>query len=604
MKIRNIAIIAHVDHGKTTLVDELLKQSGTFRENQSVEIRVMDSNDLEKERGITILAKCTSVFYKDYKINIIDTPGHADFGGEVERILGMVEGVILLVDSQEGPMPQTRFVTSKALSLGLKPIVLVNKMDKPGKRPDDVVNEVFDLFANLEATEEQLDFPVLYAAARDGWVSKTEEKEKDDVSALFETVIEKIEEPQVDKSAKFAMVSTMIENDDYVGRMLTGKIVSGTVKVGDNLKSLDRDGNLVEKSKVSKLMVYEGLTKKSVDLAEAGDIVCLAGFTKATVSDTICDLEVEDPLYAKPIDPPVISMTFSVNDSPLVGKDKGSKKLTSRMIRERLLKEQEINVSIKVNDTENSDSLEVSARGELQLAILIETMRREGFELSIGRPKVLIKEEEGIKMEPMELIQVDVDQEFAGTIIQTLQERKARMENLVNMGDKQRITFIAPTRGLIGYYSKFLTDTRGTGTMARIFHGYEKWQGTIESRFNGVLISMENGKTAGYALFNLQDRGKMFIGATEEVYVGMIIGENAKDNDLEVNPIKGKQLTNMRASGKDDAIDLTPPQRKSLEEAISYIDEDEMIEVTPNFLRIRKKYLDPNERKKYQRKQS
>lgn len=602
MKIRNIAIIAHVDHGKTTLVDELLKQSGTFRENQHVEVRVMDSNDLEKERGITILAKCTSVFYKDCKINIIDTPGHADFGGEVERILGMVEGVILLVDSQEGPMPQTRFVTSKALSLGLKPIVLVNKMDKDGRRPKEVIDEVLELFMNLEATDEQLDFPVLYAAARDGWVSKTEEKEKEDVSALFEMVVEKISEPKVDKNAKFAMVSTMIENDDYVGRMLTAKITSGTVKVGDSLKALDREGKLVEKSKVSKLMVYEGLAKKVVEFAEAGDIICLAGFTKATVSDTICDLEVETPLYAKPIDPPVISMTFSVNDSPLVGQDKASKKLTSRMIRERLLKEQEINVSIKVNDTENSDALEVSARGELQLAILIETMRREGFELSIGRPKVLIKEEDGVKMEPMEEVQVDVGEEFAGTIIKALQARKAIMTNLVIIGDKQRITFRAPTRALIGYYSDFLTETKGTGTMSRTFDSYDKWQGPIESRFNGVLISMENGKSAAYALFNLQDRGKMFIGATEEVYVGMVVGENAKDNDLEVNVVRGKQLTNMRASGKDDALKLVPHSGKSLEEAIAYIDEDEMIEVTPNFLRIRKKYLEPNERKKHSRK--
>ncbi|MCL2567665.1 MAG: translational GTPase TypA [Alphaproteobacteria bacterium] len=600
MKIRNIAIIAHVDHGKTTLVDELLKQSGTFRENQNVEVRVMDSNDLEKERGITILAKCTSVHYKDYKINIIDTPGHADFGGEVERILGMVEGVILLVDSQEGPMPQTRFVTSKALSLGLKPIVLINKMDKPDRRPDEVYNEVFDLFVNLGASDEQLDFPILYAAARDGWVSKTEEKEADDVSALFETVIEKIEEPKVDTAAKFAMVSTMIENDDYVGRMLTGKIASGKVRVGDNLKALDRDGNLVEKSKVSKLMLYEGLTKKSVDEVVAGDIVCLAGFSKATVSDTICDAEVAEPLYAKPIDPPVLSMTFSVNNSPYAGKD--GKKLTSRVIRERLLKEQEINVSIKIQDTDNADTLEVSARGELQLAILIETMRREGFELSIGRPRVLIKVEDHVKLEPMEYVQVDVDQEFAGTIIDTLQKRKARIDTMSNTADgKQRIVFIAPTRGLIGYYSKFLTDTRGTGVMSRLFYGYEEWKGAIESRFNGVLISTEQGKSVAYGLFHLEDRGKMFIGAGEDVYVGMIIGEHAKDNDLEVNPLKAKQLSNMRSAGKDDNIILTPPKRMSLEEAIAYIEEDEMIEVTPNFLRIRKQYLDPNERKKHYR---
>ena len=604
MKIRNIAIIAHVDHGKTTLVDELLKQSGTFRENQSVEVRVMDSNDLERERGITILAKCTSVFYKDYKINIIDTPGHADFGGEVERILGMVEGVILLVDAQEGAMPQTRFVTQKALSLGLKPIVLINKMDKPGRRPKEVVGEVEELFINLDANEDQLFFTTLYAAARDGWISTTEEKEKDDVSALFETVINEIKEPQVDKSAKFAMAATMIANDDYVGRMLTGKIASGTVKVGDNLKALDRDGNLVEKSKVSKLMVFEGLTKKAVEVAEAGEIICLAGFTKATVSDTVCDLEIEEPLVTKPIDPPVISMTFSVNDSPLAKKDKDSKKVTSREILDRLLKEQETNVSIKVkvNNTGKSEELEVSARGELQLAILIETMRREGFELSIGRPKVLIKEENGIKMEPMEEVQIDVDHDLTTNVTPVLQKRKAILINQEIVGDKTRLTFIAPTRGLIGYYSKFLTDTKGTGIMARSFKEYKEMQGEIETRFNGVLISNGKGNSTAYDLFNLKDRGIMFIDEGEEVYEGMIIGEHSKDNDLEVNVIRGKALTNMRASGKDDTVKLAPAQTKSLEEAIAYIEEDEMIEVTPNFLRIRKKYLDPNERKKHSRK--
>ncbi len=600
MKIRNIAIIAHVDHGKTTLVDELLKQSGTFRDNQLVEVRMMDSNDLEKEKGITILAKCTSVHYKDYKINIIDTPGHADFGGEVERILGMVEGVILLVDSQEGPMPQTRFVTSKALSLGLKPVVLINKMDKADRRPQEVYNEVFDLFVNLGATDSQLDFPILYAAARDGWVSKVEEKEKSDVSALFETVISHIEEPTVDLEAKFAMVTTMIDYDDYVGRLLTGKVTSGSVKVGDSFKALDRSGALVEKAKVSKLMVFEGLTKKVVEEAYAGDIICLAGFTKATVSDTICDLEIETPLYAKPIDPPVLSMTFSVNDSPLAGKD--GKKLTSRVIRDRLLKEQEVNVSIKVKETDNADTFEVSARGELQLAVLIETMRREGFELLIGRPKVLIKEEGRVKLEPMEYVQVDVDEEFAGTIIDALQKRKARIEEMYTTADaKQRIVFVAPTRGLIGYYSRFLTDTRGTGTMSRLFHSYDEWKGVIESRFKGVLISMAQGKSVGYGLFHLEDRGILFIGAGEETYVGMIIGEHSKDNDLEVNPMKSKQLSNVRSSGKDDSIALTPCKRLTLEEAISYIEEDELIEVTPSVLRLRKMYLDPNERKKYQR---
>ncbi|UQY79849.1 GTP-binding protein TypA/BipA [Candidatus Hepatincola sp. Av] len=603
MKIRNIAIIAHVDHGKTTLVDELLKQSGTFRDNQAVAERVMDSNDLEKERGITILSKCTSVYYKDYKINIIDTPGHADFGGEVERILGMVEGVILLVDAKEGPMPQTRFVTSKALSLGLKPIVVVNKMDRPDKRPDDVHNEVFDLFVNLNANEEQLDFQILYAAARDGWVSETEEKEKDDVSVLFENIIERISPPVAKPDEPFSMVTTMIQNDDYVGRMLIGKIYSGKIKVGDTIKALDINGELVEKAKVTKLMVFEGLGQKVVEEVEAGEIIALAGFSKATVSNTLCNLEVNTPLDAKPIDPPVLSMTFAVNNSPLAGQD--GKKLTSRVIRDRLLKEQEVNVSIKVADTDTPDTLEVSGRGELQLAILIETMRREGFELSIGRPKVLIKEIDGKKHEPMELVQIDVDEEFAGTIIETLQKRKARIEEMyITPDNKQRVVFVAPTRGLIGYYSKFLTDTKGTGTMARLFHSYEPWKGAIESRYQGVLISMAQGKTVAFGLFGLESRGTLFIGAGVDVYVGMIIGEHSKDNDLEVNPIKAKQLTNMRASGKDDNIVLTPAKNMSLEEAISYIEEDELIEVTPHFLRLRKKYLDSNERKRHAKKQN
>ena len=600
MKIRNIAIIAHVDHGKTTLVDELLKQSGTFRENQSVNERVMDSNDLEKERGITILSKCTSVFYKDYKINIIDTPGHADFGGEVERILGMVEGVILLVDAQEGPMPQTRFVTSKALSLGLKPIVLINKMDKPDRRPDAVYNEVFDLFVNLNATDEQLDFPILYAAARQGWVSYNEEKDKDDVTALFETVLKHIEEPKI-QQGKFAAVATILETDNYVGRILTAKVNQGSVKLGDSLKALDREGNLIEKAKVSKLMIFDGLSKAVVDEVKAGDIACIAGFTKATVSDTICDLEIDTPLYAKPIDPPVLSMTFAVNDSPLAGQD--GKKLTSRMIRDRLMREQEGNVSIKVKDTDNTDTFEVAGRGELQIAILIENMRREGFELSIGRPRVLIKEENGKKLEPMEIVQIDVDEEFSGNVIDTLQKKKARIEEMYTTPDnKQRIIFVAPTRGLIGYYSKFLTDTKGTGTMARTFHSYEEWKGSIDHRYKGVLISNSQGKAVAYGLFHLEERGILFVTHNDEVYTGMIVGEHSKDNDLEVNPLKSKQLTNMRASGKDDAVTLTPAKKMSLEEAIAYIGDDELIEVTPQFIRIRKKYLDSNERKRFEKK--
>jgi len=600
IKIRNIAIIAHVDHGKTTLVDSLLRQSGSFKDHQSVTERVMDSNDLEKERGITILSKCTSINWQGYKINIVDTPGHADFGGEVERILGMVEGVILLVDSQEGPMPQTRFVTAKALSLGLKPIVVINKMDKPERRTKEVVDEVGDLFLNLNATNEQLNFPVLYAAARNGWVSKEEDKVTDNVEALFETIIDYVKEPETVDEQRFSLVATILQNDSYVGRILTGKIYSGSIKVGDSLKALDREGNLVERARVSKLMVFEGLTKKPVESAEKGDIICFSGFTKATVSDTICHIEVEKPLYAKPIDPPVLSMIFSVNDSPLVGKD--GKKLTSRMIRERLFQEQEGNVSIKVSETDTTEGYEVSGRGELQLSILIETMRREGFELSVGRPKVLLKEINGKKYEPVELVQIDVDEAYSGIIIETIQKRKGRVEEMYITGDnKQRIVFLVPTRGLIGYYGQFLTDTKGTGTMSRLFHDYEEWKGSIESRHKGVLISNAQGKTVAYGLFHLQDRGTFFIGAGEDVYTGMVIGENSKDNDLEVNPLKSKQLTNMRASGKDDAIILTPPKRLNLEEAISYIEDDELIEVTPNNIRIRKKYLDSTERKKHQK---
>lgn len=603
MKIRNIAIIAHVDHGKTTLVDALLKQSGTFRGNQQLNERVMDSNDLEKERGITILSKCTSIFWNDYKINIIDTPGHADFGGEVERILGMVEGVILLVDSSEGPMPQTRFVTTKALALGLKPIVVINKMDKSDRRPQEVCNEVFDLFVNLNANEEQLDFPILYAAAREGWVSKDENKKTDSVEDLFTTIIEHIAAPQDRSTEKFSLVATMLENDSYVGRLITGKIYSGNIKVGDNLKALSRNGEIIEKAKVSKLMVFSGLNKVAVEEAVCGDIICVAGFTKATVADTICDNEVEIPLDAKEVDPPVLSMTFSVNDSPLAGKD--GKKITSRMIRERLLKEQEGNVSIKVAETDNADTFEVFGRGELQIAILIENMRREGFELSIGRPKVLLKEENGKKLEPMELLQVDVDEEFSGIVIDAIQMRKGRIEEMYITPDgKQRIVFIAPTRALIGYYSKFLTDTKGTGTMSRLFYSYEEWKGPIEHRHKGVLISMAAGKAVAYGLQGLEDRGILFVTHNDDVYVGMIVGEHSKSNDLEVNPLKSKQLTNIRAAGKDDAVTLTPAKKMNLEESISYIADDELIEVTPNFIRLRKKYLDSNLRKRMEKQSS
>jgi GTP-binding protein len=600
MNIRNIAIIAHVDHGKTTLVDALLRQSLSDRESEKVTERAMDSNDLEKERGITILAKCTSVFYEDTKINIMDTPGHADFGGEVERILGMVEGVILLVDSKEGAMPQTRFVTAKALSLGLKPIVVINKMDKPDKRPQQVHEEILDLFINLNASNEQLEFPVLYASGRDGWVSTKEEEITQDAKDLFETIMSYVPSPAV-IDEPFAMVGTILENDPYVGRIITGKIHSGYVKVGDSLKAFNLKGEVVERAKATKIMVYEGLNKNAVDEAFAGDIIALAGFGKATISDTLCHNDYTHPLDAKPIDPPLLSMMFSVNTSPFAGKE--GKKLTSRMIRDRLFKEQEGNVSIKVTETESADSFDVAGRGELQLAIIIETMRREGFELSVERPKVLIKEESGKKMEPVELVQVDVDNDYSGVVMETLQKRKGIIKEMgATQDNKQRIVFAVPTRGLIGYYSKFLTDTRGTGTMSRIFYQYEEWKGLIETRNKGSLISNSQGKAAAYSLLNLEDRGTLFVAPGDEVYIGMIIGEHSKENDLDVNPIKTKQLTNVRAAGKDDNVLLAPPKKMTLEEAISYIEDDEMIEVTPTSIRLRKKYLDPNDRKRFGKK--
>ncbi|MGV3278898.1 translational GTPase TypA [Rickettsiales bacterium LUAb2] len=599
MKIRNIAIIAHVDHGKTTLVDALLKQTNAFKERAEVQERAMDSNDIERERGITILSKCTAISWQDYKINVVDTPGHADFGGEVERILGMVEGVVLVVDAREGAMPQTRFVTSKALELGLKPIVVINKMDREDKRPSEVINEIFELFINLGATDEQADFPVLYAAGLKGLVGKTEEL-SDNIFPLLETIVEHVPAPTVNPDEKFGMVVSMLESDSYMGRVLTGKVVSGKISVQDNLKALNINGQLIETTKVSKIMTFKGLAKEEVKEATAGDIVAIAGFEKATVSDTLCDMAIDTPLPARPIDPPVLAMTFAVNDSPLAGKD--GKKLTSRLIRDRLFKEQEGNVSIKIEETANADTFLVKGRGELQLAILIENLRREGFELSIGRPSVIIKIEDGVKKEPMELAVVEVDEEFAGVVIEAMQKRKGRIDDMFTGKDgKQKITFIVPTRGLIGYYGKFLTDTKGTGTMSRSFNNYEEYKGDLETRYKGVLISIADGQAVAYALFNLEDRGIMFVDAGDLVYTGMIIGENSKDNDLEVNPLKGKQLTNMRASGKDESVSLTPPRKITLESAISYIADDELIEVTPNFIRLRKKMLDSNARKKESR---
>jgi len=603
MDLRNIAIIAHVDHGKTTLVDELLKQSGTYRENQATTERAMDSNDIERERGITILAKCTSVEHDGIRINIVDTPGHADFGGEVERILSMVDGVCLLVDAAEGPMPQTKFVLAKALALGLRPIVILNKVDKSDAEPDRALNEVFDLFANLGATDEQLDFPHLYASGRAGWADETLDGPRKDLTALFDTVIRHVPSPkQVARQAEpFQMLATTLGSDPFMGRVLTGRVESGTLKIGDTLKALSRTGERIEQFRVSKILAFRGLSQTPIDEAQAGDIVTVAGMTKATVADTLCDLSLDVPLPSQPIDPPTISVTFGINDSPLAGKD--GTKVQSRVIRERLMKEAESNVAIKIEDTPGGEAFIVSGRGELQMGVLIENMRREGFELSISRPRVIFKEEDGQKMEPIEEVTIDVDDEYSGAVIDKLTgERKGDLVEMRPAGvGKTRIVAHVPSRGLIGYHGQFLTDTRGTGVLNRIFHEWAPFKGHIQGRRQGVLISMENGTTVAFALWNLEDRGKLFLGAQEQVYEGMIIGEHSRDNDLEVNPLKGKKLTNMRASGTDEAVRLTTPVRMSLEEAISYIDDDELVEVTPKIIRLRKRHLDPHERKRQTR---
>ena len=597
MELRNLAIIAHVDHGKTTLVDELLKQSGTFRENQNVDERVMDSNDLEKERGITILAKNTAVEWNNIRMNIVDTPGHADFGGEVERILSMVDGVLLLVDAAEGPMPQTKFVTSKALSLGLKPIVVINKADKPDARPDWVLDQIFDLFVALDASDEQLDFPVIYSSAKLGWAVNDLEDDKKDMQIVFEKISQHISEPNLDTQADFSMLVTTLEADNFLGRILTGRVESGTVKVGDNLQALNLETGLVEKARIAKLLMCKGLEKINVNTASAGDIVSIAGFTKATVADTICSEKISTPLEALPITPPTMSMTVSVNDSPLVGRD--GDKLTGNMIAERLYKEAETNIAIKITQSPQKDALEVAGRGELQLGVLLENMRREGFEMTVAPPRVIFREENGKKHEPMEEVQIDVDEEFSGVVVEKLGKRKAEMKAMVPSGaGKVRLTFEMPVRGLIGYQSEFLSDTRGTGILSRSFLGYAPYKGDIEGRREGVLVSQETGKSVAYALANLESRGIMFIDAGVDIYCGMIIGENSKENDLDVNPLKGKQLTNVRASGKDDAVKLTPPKRFTLESAIAYIQSDERVEITPKHIRLRKAHLNINERKR------
>ncbi len=602
MELRNIAIIAHVDHGKTTLVDELLKQSGAFRENEATVERALDSNDLERERGITILAKATSVVWKDIRFNIVDTPGHADFGGEVERILSMVDGVVLLVDAAEGPMPQTKFVTSKALSLGLKPIVVLNKVDKQDAEPDRALDEVFDLFANLGATDEQLDFPILYASGRSGWADETLEGPRKNLNSLFKLISTHVTQPrQISKRDEpFKMLATTLGGDSFLGRVLTGRIESGTLKTGQNLKAISISNELIENFRVNKILAFRGLKQQAIDTAEAGDIVSLAGMSKATVADTIADQSVKDPITAQPIDPPTITVTFGINDSPLAGRD--GKKVQSRVIRDRLLKECESNVAIKMVDTPGGEAFDVSGRGELQMGVLIENMRREGFELSISRPRVIYKDVDGVKNEPIEEVTIDVDEEFSGAVIEKLSSRKGEMVDLKSSGSgKTRIIALVPSRGLIGYHSEFMTDTRGTGILNRVFHSWSPHKGSIAGRRQGVLISMENGSSVAYAIFNLEERGKFFIGSAEEVYEGMIIGEHNRDNDLEVNPLKGKKLTNIRASGNDEAVRLTPSTKLSLEQAIAYIDDDELVEVTPNHIRLRKRILTSVERKRSQK---
>ncbi|PWK62172.1 translational GTPase TypA [Roseicyclus mahoneyensis] len=603
MDLRNIAIIAHVDHGKTTLVDNLLKQSGAFRENQAVAERAMDSNDLERERGITIFAKPTSVEWKGTRINIVDTPGHADFGGEVERILSMVDGVVLLVDAAEGPMPQTKFVTSKALALGLRPIVVLNKVDKPDADPDRALDEVFDLFAALEADEDQLDFPHMYASGRAGWADPTLDGPRKDLHALFNLIVNHVPRPRqiAHQNDDFRMLATTLGADPFVGRLLTGRVESGRLKVGQTVQTLSRLGEKVEQFRVTRIQAFRGLGQQDVEEALAGDIVSLAGMTKSTVADTICALAVDEPLYAQPIDPPTITVTFGINDSPLAGRD--GKKVQSRVIRERLMKEAESNVAIKVSDTPGGEAFEVAGRGELQMGVLIENMRREGFELSISRPQVLYREIDGIRHEPIEEVTIDVDDEYTGAVIEKITgPRKGDLKEMKPGGaGKTRIIALVPSRGLIGYHGEFLTDTRGTGVLNRVFHAWEPFKGPIEGRRAGVLISMENGVSVAYALWNLEERGRMFIGAQAPIYTGMIIGEHSRDNDLEVNPLKGKKLTNVRASGTDEAVRLTTPITMTLEQAIAYIDDDELVEVTPNAIRLRKRYLDPHERKRQSR---
>lgn len=597
--IRDVAIIAHVDHGKTTLVDQLLEQSGVYRDNQQVQERAMDSNDIEKERGITILAKNTAVEFEDTLFNIVDTPGHADFGGEVERVLSMVDGVVLLVDAAEGPMPQTKFVLSKALGLGLRPIVVVNKIDRHDARPEEVVDEVFDLFVSLDATDEQLDFPVLFGAARDGWLAHDYKHPTTNCHDLFKLMNGYVPHPKVDSEGAFSMLATTIEKDNFLGRMITGRICSGKVVTNQQVKVLDREGNLVEKGRIAKILAFRGLERSPVDEAIAGDIVTISGLPEVMVSNTICDESISESIDSQPIDPPTLAMTFGVNTSPLAGLE--GKKLTSREIKDRLEAEAEVNVALQVEQGSTAETFKVMGRGELMLSVLIENMRREGFELSIARPEVMFKEENGVKQEPYEEVVVDVDEEFASVVMEKMGNKKAELKNMSSARGKQRLVFISPSRAMIGYQAEFMMDTRGTGILNRSFSHFGEMKTQPKSRQEGVLVSMANGTSVPYALFALEARGNLFIGGGEKLYDGMIIGETAKPGDLEVNPVKGKQLTNVRSSGKDEAVKLTKPRVKTLEEALTYIAEDELLEVTPENLRLRKKGLTPHERKVHRR---
>ena len=598
--LRNIAIIAHVDHGKTTLIDTIMKQSGLFRDNQAVDERVMDSGDLEKERGITILAKPTSITWQDTRINIIDTPGHADFGGEVERVLDMADGVILLTDAAEGPMPQTKFVLGKALAQGLRPIVVINKVDRPDGRPDEVVDEVFDLFVSLDASPEQLDFPILYASGRDGWCVTKLDDARDNLHPLLDVILAHVPPPLVEPDKPFAMLATLLDSDPYIGRCLTGRVLQGKATLNAAVKAINLNGDQIETGRLTKLLRFEGTKRVPVDEVQAGDLICIAGLTKASVADTIGDPSITDALASTPIDPPTMSVTITVNDSPFAGQD--GKKVTSTVIRERLLAEVETNVAITFAESDNKDAFEIGGRGELQLGVLIETMRREGFEMNVSRPKVLLRNENGQKLEPVEEVTIDVDEEFSSTVVDSMNRRKAQMMDMRSAGaGKSRIVFHAPSRGLIGYQSRFLTQTRGTGVLNRVFHEYAPYSGDIPGRRNGALIASETGTAVAYALFNLQDRGVMFIDPQTPVYHGMIVGEHSRDNDLEINVLKGKKLTNMRASGTDEAVTLTPPRRMSLEDMMAYVEFDELLEVTPTSLRLRKRYLLEHERKKFRR---